>query len=366
MNIKEIIRIKRNSPFVWMVMAPLFIAALYYLFIASDRYVSESKLIVRQTGESNTGTVSLALFGLDNPARADALYLKEYIHSFDMLDFLDQKFNLRQAYQGKGIDVLSALASDASHEDFLAYYRNHVEVHFDEGSSVITLRVQAFKPGLAQQLSQAIVEQSERFINAISHKIAGEQMLFIEQELAKTKERLQESKEKMLRFQDKHNMLDPGEQAKAMAEFVSQMEKDMAVQEAEIRNLLTYLQEDSYQVIALNNKIESLRQQIAKEKKNLASSGNNRLNELSSRFQDVRLDVEFMTDVYKITLAAMEKTRVEASKKIKNLVVIASPNLPEEAEYPRRAYVLAALFVALMLIFGIVSLAVATIKEHRL
>jgi capsular polysaccharide transport system permease protein len=359
MNLRELVRIKRNSAFLWTVIIPVFIAAIYYVFIATAGYVSESQLIIKQTGESNSGTFSLDLF-------ADALYLKEYIHSLDMLDILDKQFKLRQSYRRKGLDVISALSSDASREDFLDYYRKHVEVNFDQSSPVITLRVQAFSPELAQQLNQAIVEQSERFINAISHKIAGEQMLFIEQELAKTKSRLQESKGKMLRFQDVHNVLDPVEQAKAMAGFVTQMETSLAAHEAEILNLLTYLQEDSYQVITLKNKIGSLRQQIAAEKGKIASGGNNRLNEIAAKFQDIRLDVEFITDVYKITLAAMEKTRVEASKKLKNLIVIASPNLPEEAEYPRRAYMLAAIFLVLMLIYGIASLAVATIKEHRL
>ncbi len=365
MNIKEIIRIKWNSAFLWMVVIPVLIAGIYYTFIASERYVSESKLIVKQTGESNTGSFSLALFGAGNLAREDALFLKEYIHSFDMLDFLDKKFKLRQAYQDKGIDFISRLPSEASREDFLEYYRKHAEVNFDEISSVITLRVQAFKPEFAQQLNQAIVEQSERFINAISHKIAGEQMLFVEQELARTKDRLKGAQNRMLGFQNVHHVLDPVEQAKAMAGFITQMETGIAAQEAELKNLLTYLNEDSYQVIALKNKIESLRQQIAKEKERLSGSDSNRLNKISAEFQELRFDTEFITDIYKATLSAMETTRVEASKKLKNLVVLASSTMPEEAEYPKRAYILATMFVVLMLVYGIARLTVATIKEHR-
>lgn len=365
MNIKEIIRIKGNSAFLWMVIIPLLIAGIYYIFIASERYVSESKLIVKQTGETNTGSFSLALFGVGNVSREDALLLKEYIHSFDMLDFLDKKFKLRQSYQDKGIDFIYRLPSEASREDFLEYYRKHVEVNFDETSSVITLRVQAFRPEFALQLNQTIVEQSERFINAVSHKIAGEQMLFVEQELARTKDRLKGAQNRMLGFQNVHHVLDPVEQAKAMAGFVTQMETNIAAQEAELKNLLTYLNEDSYQVIALKNKIGTLRQQIVKEKERLSGSGNNRLNKISAEFLELRFDTEFITDIYKATLSAMETTRVEASKKLKNLVVIASPTIAEDAEYPRRVYILTTMFIVLMLVYGISHLAVATIKEHR-
>lgn len=361
---KQILR--PDSAFLWIVLLPMLIGGIYYTAIASDRYVSESRLTIKQTGSSDAGLSILGLFTGSNPvAREDAFYLKEYIHSFDMLDYLDKKLNLKKAYQDKKADPISRLSTTATKEEFFEYYKKHVEVNYDEHSSVITIRVQAFKPEFARGLNQAIVEQSELFINAVSHKIAAEQMLFVEHELARTKDRLQTAKNRILRFQNVHNVLDPVEQAKAMAGFVTQMETNIAAQEAELKNLLTYLNEYSYQVIAVKNRIETLREQIAKEKNRISGKDSSRLNQVSAQFMELRFDAEFITDIYKATLSAMEKTRVDASKKLKNLVILASPTLPEEAEYPRRAYIIAVMFVVLMLCHGIFSLITATIREHR-
>lgn len=368
MMIKKKIEINYKSAFLWMVIAPFLTVSIYYLFIVSDRYVSEAKLSVKQTGEENGASLPVLGFfsGGNSLVKEDNIFLKEYIHSFDMLDYLDRSLDLRMSYQEKNIDFISRLSPKASREDFLDYYRRHVDVYYDESSSVITLKVQAFDPNFARQVNQAIIEESERFINAISHKIATEQMLFIEDELAKAKDRLQASTGKMLSFQDKYHVIDPVEQAKATAAFITQMESNLAASEAEIRNLMTYLNEDSYQVIAMKNKIESLRQQIIKEKVRIASSGNNnRLNEISAKFSDIQIDVDFLTDIYKTSLTAMEKTRIDAAKKLKNLVVIASANLPEEAAYPRKAYILTIIFIALNLVFGISRLIIAIIKEHK-
>lgn len=357
--------IKGNRSFLWIVAVPVAIAGIYYIFIASDRYVSESRLTVKRTGDMSAGIINLGPIALGSGAdREDALYLKEYIHSFDMLDFLDRQFSLRKMYQDSRIDFITRLSSGASNEDFLKYYKKRVEVSYDEPSSVLTIRVQAFKPELAKKINEAIIGQSERFINAISHKIAAEQMLFVEQDLARTKDRLQSAKNRVLGFQNVHHVIDPVEQAKSMAGFVTQMETTLASNEAELRTLLTYLNEDSYQVVALKNKIESLREQIVKEKERLTGKGDKRLNEISAEFMNIRFDMEFVADVYKATLSALEKTRVEASKKIKNLVVIASPNLPDEPEYPRRAYRLSTMFIVLLIVYGIFRLIAATVKEH--
>ena len=76
------------------------------------------------------------------------------------------------------------------------------------------------------------------------------------------------------------------------------------------------------------------------------------------------MDLEFATDLYRSSLTALEAARVEASRKLKHLVVIQSPPLPDAALYPRRLYMLTTLWVFLALLYGIGRLTVATIKDH--
>ena len=63
--------------------------------------------------------------------------------------------------------------------------------------------------------------------------------------------------------------------------------------------------------------------------------------------------------------AFLTESVLEASRKLKHLVVVGSPGLAEEAIYPRRGYYLLTLFVFLSLVYGIGRLVVATIKDHR-
>jgi capsular polysaccharide transport system permease protein len=357
---------KKNYLFFLLVVLPLFLLIFYYLFVASDKYVSEAKVTIKQTGERPT-SFNIPLFGMGNPtSREDAMLLKEYILSYDMLDHLDRKLNLKKLYQDKNIDFISRLPSDATREEFLKYYQKHiVDVSYDDISSILTIKVYAFKPEDAKKIAEAILEQCERYINGVSHRIAKEQMNFIEQELAYANQKMQSSKNTLLNFQNRYKILDPTQEAQASVALVAQLEAQLAQQEAQLRNLLTYLSEDSFQVQALKNQIKALRDQIEKKKSEMVG-GDTKLNKILAQYLELKFNVDFSTDVYKATLSAFEITRVEASRKLKNLVIIASPNLPEEALYPKRAYNITLATILLLLFYGIVKLIIAVIKEHRL
>jgi capsular polysaccharide transport system permease protein len=363
-NLKEIL--KKKYLFFLLVVLPLFLLIFYYLFIASDKYVSEAKVTIKQTGEHPT-SFNISLFGMGNPtSREDAMYLQEYILSYDMLDYLDRKLNLKKMYQNKNIDFISRLSLDATHEEFLKYYQRHiVDVSYDDISSILTIKVYTFKPEDAKKIAEAILEQCERYINGLSHKIAKEQMNFIEQELAYANQKMQNSKNTLLNFQNKYKIFDPAQKAQASASLVAQLETQLAQQEAQLRNLLTYLNEDSFQVQALKNQIKALREQIEKEKSEMVG-GDSKLNKILAQYLDLKINVDFSTDVYKATLSAFETTRVEASRKLKNLVIIASPNLPDEALYPKRAYIITLATILFLLLYGIIKLIIGIIKEHRL
>ncbi|MEW6765348.1 MAG: capsular biosynthesis protein [Pseudomonadota bacterium] len=351
-----------------MIGLPMLLAVIYYAVLSADRYVSESIITVRQASDSGGGNVpgiALMLAGVNPPSREDTLYLREYIHSLDMLKHLDQTLNLRTHFESEKLDPFFRLYGGTSQEWFLDYYRSRVEVVFDDTSSLLSVRAEGFSPEFAQALNKELLAQSERFVNEISHRMARDQMDFAEGELNKAKARYQEAKASLLDFQNKHNMLDPIAQAQAMAGLGTELEGEISKLEAELKNQLTYLQDDAHQVVALKNQIGALKAQLEKERKRVASGGDARLNTLAAEFQQLMLDAGFAEDAYKLALAAVENTRIEASRKLKSLVIVESPTLPEKAIYPRELYNMITLLLALLLLYGIARLAIATIEDHR-
>lgn len=349
------------------VLIPIIILSFYYIFIASDKFVSISKITIKQTGE-RPSSFNLSLFSIGNPTvREDAMYLQEYILSYDMLDYLERKLGLKRIYQDKKIDFFQRLSPEATHEEFFKYYKKHiVNIFFDDTSSILTIEVYAFRPEDAKKINEAILEQCDRFINGVSHKIAKEQMSFIEQELSYANQKMQIAKNNLIKFQNKYKVMDPTQETQAKAVLISQLETQLANQEAQLKTLLSYLTEDSFQVQVLKNQIKALKDQIEKEKTKMVGVEDTKLNKLALDYLNLKLDADFAADVYKATLSAFETTRVEASRKLKNLVIIASPNLPDEPLYPRKAYNLALATILLLLFYGILKIIIGVIREHRI
>lgn len=358
----------KKSPAFWIIGVPMLLAVTYYAFLAADRYVSEARITVRQSGDAGASEVSgiaLMMAGVNTGSREETLYLRDYIHSLDMLKHLEGKFKLRQAYESEKLDPLYRLYSGTSQEWFLWYYRNRVEVAFDDLTGLLSVRVQAFDPELAQKVNAEIIAQSERFVNEISHRMAREQMAFAETEMLKARERYQTAKNRLIAFQNKHKVLDPLAQAQASATLSVQLESEIAHKEAELKTLTGYLQDNAPQVAVVRNQVAALKAQLDKERGKVASQNGGRLNLLASEFQNLAIEAGFAEDAYKAALTAMETTRIEASRKLKSLVVVESPARAETAIYPQRLYNLATLLVILVLVYGITRLVIATIQDHR-
>jgi capsular polysaccharide transport system permease protein len=307
-----------------------------------------------------------SLVGVPPSSMEDLMYIKAYIHSLDMLKILEKKIDIKKLYQSQTIDPFYKLYGWMSQEGYLWYYQNRVELVYDEVTGLLTIKAEGFSPEDANTISQAILKESERFINELSHKISREQMKFAENELNNAKNRYQEAKNKLIAFQNEYGVLDPKAQAEAKTGLTLQIETQIATKETELSSKKSFLNDNAPEVVVLKSEIEALKKQLLKEKeKIIANSKKTKLNNLASRFQELMVEAGFAEDAYKVALASLETTRIEASKKIKQLVVIQSPTLPETAEYPNKIYNIVTAFIILSLLFGIIRLIKAIIEEHK-
>ncbi|TLM79998.1 hypothetical protein ACONUD_01090 [Microbulbifer harenosus] len=362
--------IKRLSGATAFVLLPLLAVSAYYLFWVSDRYVSTTQLIVKDNSSNQGMSSSLGFLvpgmGSDNQ---DAFLVVNYIQSLDMALYLDDTLKLAEYYKSDQYDVFSRLAADASQEDYLEYYRSHIAIGHDETSGIITIEVQAFEPEFARQLVDTVVRKSEDFVNAISNQLADKQVSFVRSEMELAQAKLRTSKQNILDFQNRNNVVSPEELTKGISAIIQGLEATLAEQRAKLTAAKTYLHSDSSQVVSLQAEINSIEQQIEAEKVRLVGvskeGGEERLNSLNAHFQNLQLDLQFAMDAYQASLTALETARMEASGRLKHLMVISQPSVAEEAEYPHKLYNLASLAVILLLLYGIGRMLVASIRDHR-
>jgi capsular polysaccharide transport system permease protein len=367
--IRRLVHLSARQLLVVLVLLPLGLQALYLIAIAKDRYVSEAVVSVRQSG-GDSGALpgaALALAGITPSSHEDTLHLRDFIHSQGLLATLQERLPFKDHFAQAGADLPLRLSPTAPREVVTRYFRDRVEVSFDDKSGLLKVRTQGFTPEFAQQLNQAILEESERFVNETSHRIARERMKFAEGELALAAKRLQEAKNQVVSFQAKHKLLDPAAQAASTGALAAELQATRSRLETELNSLLTFMKDDAFQVKTLRSRIAALDEQIAAER-NRATAENKqgeRLNVLAVEFQALQLQAQFAQDAYRLALAAVENARIDATRKLKNVVVVEPSTLPELAEYPLRGYHFATLATLCVLLFAIIRLVLAIIREHQ-
>ncbi|EDO8877932.1 capsule biosynthesis protein [Campylobacter coli] len=348
---------------VWILM--IFVI-IYYILIAADRYVSTITMSVKSTTESTQASGVLSLLTATSNTSEDIKFLQGYIESLDMLKILDEKIHLKELYNEQYIDLFFSLSSSSSIEDYLKYYQNRVKVYIDDKTGLLNVEVEGFTPESAHLIAKTIMQESEKFINEISHKAAREQMAFAEEELVKYKERYQKAQNDLIAFQNKYGVFDPLKQAEAKASLVTQLESDIAQREAKLLTMQSYMNDHAPEVVTLKAEIAALKKQLVKERSKIsADNSSQKLNDLAAKFQDLTIEAGFAQSAYEAALKAYESARIEALRKIKQLVIVQTPDVPQSAKYPETIYNILTAFIVLSLIFGVIKFVKMIIEEHK-
>jgi capsular polysaccharide transport system permease protein len=345
--------------------AAIFFAALYWGLLASDRYVSEAHVVMERTGNGNGQAFDVSLFFGSASGSHDLYQLRDYLLSNDMLVLLDKRLKLRKHYADDRWDWVSRLWNTSSQERFHEYFLRRVSAEIDTETGILMINAQAYSPEMAHAIAGQMVAEGERYMNDVGHKMAQEQVRFIEQQVESVKERATVARQKVLDYQNKHGIASPQAAMDSVSSVISGMERELSSLRTKQRALLSYLNPHSAELVQLGAQIDALEKQLALDKAKLAAPGGNALNALVEMFGRLQLEAEMTKELYRGALSALESARVEATRKLKHVVVLQYPTLPEEALLPRRLYSFTVFAIVTLMIVGIARLIQGVIREHR-
>lgn len=343
------------------------LAAIYWLGLASDRYVSEARVVMQRTDLPGGQSMDFAslLGGSGAGSRADQLMLREHLLSVDMLRQLDQRLKLRQHYSNPQRDLLSRLwFEDASIEWFHRHFLSRVSIDLDEYAGVLVIESQAYDPETAQAITHLLVQQGEQAMNRLAHELAQAQVQFLEQQVSDLNARVVQTRRAVLDYQNKKGLASPQRTTESIAAIISGLEGQRANLQTQRSSLLAYLVADHASIVLLNQQIAAIERQIVQEQAKLASGTGQTLNRTVEEFQRLELEAAFAQDVYKTALIALEKGRVEATRTIKKMSLLQAPSMAEYPIQPQRYYNLLVFALLALLVAGTVHLLISIVKDH--
>ncbi|MFA5609305.1 MAG: chain-length determining protein [Alcaligenes sp.] len=343
------------------------LTSAYWLFFASDRYVSEANVIIRKTDSVGAPSFDLGMLvsGVASADRANQLLLRDYLLSVDMLKKLDEALDLRAHYSSSEHDLISRLwFQDESMEWFHQYYLSRVSAEFDEFSGVLRIQVQAYEPAMAQAITQQLVQEGERYMNVLGHEMAQVQVNFLVTQVDQAQERFQKASQELLNYQNKAGLLSPQATAESINAIIATLEGQRAQLQTQLASLPKTLDRDHPNIQMLKQSLKAVDAQIKAEKLKLATPSGGTLNKYVEEFYRLEMNVQFTQELYKSSLTALEKGRIDATRMLEKVSVLQSATLPEYPMEPRRLYnTLVTLLLALILA-GILKLLKSIVLDH--
>jgi capsular polysaccharide transport system permease protein len=343
------------------------LGAIYFGLIASDVYISESRFVVRSPQrQAQSGFVGAILQGTGFSRSQDDTYsVHDFILSRDALAELNKELKLKDAYSSRDADFINrfpGLDWDDSFEAFFRYYRTRVSIDYDTVSSISVLRVRAFTAEDAKKTNDLLLKMGERLVNNLNDRSRQDLIKFAEQEVQTAEEKAKNAGGALSAFRGKQSVFDPEKQSSLQLQGVAKLQEELLAAEAKLAQVKS-LSPNNPQISVLAATVTSLQNSIRAETGKVAGSASS-LTVKSVEYERLQLERGFAEKQLASAMTSLETARSEAQRKQLYLERLVQPNLPDKSVEPRRVRSLFTVFVVGLVAWGILTLLLASIREH--
>lgn len=348
------------------VLLPTLLVFIYTAFIWSPMYVSETKFAVRSGTEQAYGVdIASQLLKTNSSSVQDAQVIEAYIRSPDIFEALDNKLDIISHYSSTEWDWVSRLSQDPSLWDKQTFWNWISKPVVNPDNGIVTYSVRAYNPVMAQSIAKEVLNQSEDLINDMNERARKDTLALTEKEVEIARGHVEKAQKALEDFRNKHRDLDPQATATGLQTIVLELEGERAKLRAEIEDAQSYMKPSAPQLKNLQSRLSALEKQLSAEKMRLVDQeGDKALNSWVSGYETLLIESEFAKKQLTSAMTAMETARASLLSKTRYIVPIERPTLPDESRFPNTWICTTCTLLGLLLLYGLVRLIVASIREH--
>lgn len=360
--------LKRGGLLFWLtVLIPTLISTVYYGFLASDVYLSESSFVIRSPEKQTRGGIGLLLgsAGFSN-ASEEVRAAQGYIHSRDALRALNADDFARNAWAHKGVSIFdrfNGFGLSGSFEDLYVYYEKMVGISTDTETGISHLSVRAFTPKEAQRINQELLGQAEGLVNRLNQRGEEDLIRYAEREVQEANEQARAAALELAKFRNKAGVIDPERQATVQLQMISKLQDELVGARLQLLQLRS-ISRDSPQIPVLEVRIRGLQSAINDELGAVAGNSGS-LSAVAAQYQTLQVQRQFADQQLGVALTALQEARNDARRQRAYLERISEPSLADDSMEPRRLRGIVTVFLLGLVIWGVVAMLLAGVREHR-
>ncbi len=356
------------DPLFWLcVVLPTVVLSIYYGFIASDVYTSESKFVIRSPSQQSATGIGVMLQNIGFSASSDDSYLvRDYLSSRDAVQNLKDQLDIQTKYSAKTVDVVSRFGTigDPTFENFYEYFNKKTKVVYDPVSTISTLQVEAYTAEDAQKINESLLKMSEEVVNRINNNAKNDILLASEKEVKDAQELSAKTANALAEYRVKNDVFNPEGQSAIVLQEISKLQDALIQTETQLTQAREITPENP-QIKAMEIRIKNLKKNIEEKSKLVTGPSDISLSKRSVEYQRLQLEKELADKQLASAMSGYEQAKTDFNQKQLYLERLAMPSLPDEATKPKRFKNVLSGFVFGLLVWGVLRLFVAGVKEHN-
>lgn len=365
---KAMAKLRSFGPlFLLTVVLPTLLSLIYFGFLASDVYISESRFVVRSADKPQRGGLGIFLQSAGFGSAGEEVQVANgFIQSRDGLHALDADGYARSAWGKDSISIFdrfNPLGFAGSFEELFDYYRSKVSAEFDAQTGITTLSVRAFTASEAHEMNERLLNRAETLVNQLNERGRGDLITYAEREVAEAQQQATAAALALAQYRNRRGVIDPERQATVQLQMISKLQDELIGARMQLLQLRA-IAADNPQIPVLNVRIKGLGRAIEEQLGEVAGNEGS-LSQAAAKFQELQLRREFADQQLAIALTSLQDARNEARRQQAYVERVAQPSLPDDAIEPRRLRGILATLIVGLVAWGILTLLLAGVREHK-
>lgn len=358
---------KIDRIFIITVIVPTILAVFYFGFIASDVFVSESRFVVRSPDKPATTGIGVLLKSTGFTGGGDEIYAAEsFIQSRDALRALNRGGAFAKAYGDTSVSILdrfNGFGSSGTFEDLYKYYIKKISIEHETTASITTLTVRAYSAQEAYRVNTQLLGMAEATVNLLNERGRHDLIQYAAVEVDDAKAKASKAALALSAFRNNQGVIDPEKQATVQLQMISKLQDEVIAARSELLQLRAFTPQNP-QIDVLATKVTGLEREMQNQL-SLVAGGSRSLSSTAARYQRLNLESQFADKQLGAAMSSLQDASNEARRKQAYLERIVQPSVPDEALEPRRARGIFATFLLGLVAWGILTMLLAGVQEHK-
>jgi capsular polysaccharide transport system permease protein len=357
---------KFNRLFIVTVIIPTVCAVLYFGLIASDVYISESHFVVRSPQkQASTGFGAILQSAGFSRSQDDTYTVHDFMRSRDAMNKINMQLPLAKIFRDNA-DIFgrfNPIGVDGSNEALHRYYQSKVDLNLDSTSSISVLQIRAFNPDHAHRINESLLQMGEELINQLNERGRQDLIRFANSEVKAAADNAQKAALALASYRNDQSIFDPEKQSALQLAQITKLQEELITSRSQLAQVQMVAPANP-QIPVLQKRIGLLQATIDNEMSKVAGSGNS-LTTKTAEYTRLLQEALLADKQLATALTSLETARNDAQRKQLYLERIVQANKPDVAVEPRRLRGIFVTIVLGLMVYGILAMLFAGIREHQ-